>query len=57
MEHIWDEHTMFIQLSYPVSVLLLKRGIMKYVLQSPFQNFDNQYPPEKLKFFFKTQCV
>lgn len=36
-----------------LSVLLLKRGIMKYVLQSRFQNFDNQYPPEKFKFFLK----
>lgn len=26
---------------------------MKYVLQSPFQNFDNQYPPEKFKVFLK----
>lgn len=26
---------------------------MKYGLQSPFQNFDNQYPPEKFKVFLK----
>lgn len=28
---------------------------MKYVLQSPFQNSDNQYPPEKgsLRFYLK----